>query len=85
MFYSVLSRLTSQEQLRTAASRPVDREAYEAYLKGRSYSNKRTEGSLKRERYDVANTAVATHPRTLIVITFLLRTQVLPRTLRYES
>src|ERR1700747_1643532 len=34
--------LTSHEQLRLASSRPVDPEAYEAYLKGRYYSSKRT-------------------------------------------
>ncbi len=41
-------KLTPQEQTRLASSRPVDREAYEAYLKGRYYWNKRTGEALKR-------------------------------------
>ena len=40
--------LTSHEQLRLASSRPVDPEAYEAYLKGRYYSSKRTEKEVKK-------------------------------------
>ena len=35
-------QLAPAERLRLAAARPVDREAYEAYLKGRFFSNKRT-------------------------------------------
>jgi TolB-like protein/Tfp pilus assembly protein PilF len=39
--------LASQGQPRLAASRPVDPQAYEAYLKGRYYSNKRTEKDVQ--------------------------------------
>jgi len=41
-------RLTPQEQARLAASRQVDREAYEAYLKGRYFYNKRSAENLKK-------------------------------------
>ena len=41
-------KLTPHGQLRPANSRPVDPEAYEAYLKGRYYSSKRTEKELKK-------------------------------------
>ncbi len=41
-------RLTPQEQIRLESSRPVDREAYEAYLKGRYYWNRRTAEGLKK-------------------------------------
>jgi len=39
--------LASQGQPRLAGSRPVDPQAYEAYLKGRYYSNKRTEKDVQ--------------------------------------
>ncbi len=39
-------KLTPQEQVRMASSRPVDREAYEAYLKGSYFWNKRTPEGL---------------------------------------
>ena len=41
-------KLASQGQPRLTGSRPVDPEAYEAYLKGRYYSSKRTEKDLKK-------------------------------------
>jgi TolB-like protein/Tfp pilus assembly protein PilF/predicted Ser/Thr protein kinase len=40
--------LTPRGQVPLASSRPVDPEAYEAYLKGRYYSSKRTEKELKK-------------------------------------
>ncbi len=39
-------KLTGQEQTRLATRRPVNREAYEAYLKGRYYWNRRTDEGL---------------------------------------
>ena len=41
-------KLTPQEQLQLASARPVNPEAYEAYLKGRYYWNKVTEEGLKK-------------------------------------
>lgn len=41
-------KLSPQEQVRMAASRPVDRETYEAYLKGRFYWNKRTNAGTRK-------------------------------------
>jgi eukaryotic-like serine/threonine-protein kinase len=48
--------LTPQEQTRMAAARPVNREAYQAYLKGRFYWNKRTsDGMMKAaEQFELA-------------------------------
>jgi Flp pilus assembly protein TadD len=40
--------LTPQEQMRLASARPVNPEAYELYLKGVYYSNRRTEEGLER-------------------------------------
>ena len=40
--------LASRGQVRLASSRPVDPEAYEAYLKGHYHSSKRTEKELKK-------------------------------------
>ena len=40
--------LTPQEQSSLTSVRPVDREAYEAFIKGRYYWNKRTEESTKK-------------------------------------
>ncbi len=40
--------LTPQEQARLAEGRPVNPEAYEAYLKGRHYWNKRTPGGVEK-------------------------------------
>jgi TolB-like protein/Tfp pilus assembly protein PilF len=40
--------LTPQEQASTAAARPVNPEAYQAYVKGRFYWNKRTAEDLKK-------------------------------------
>jgi TolB-like protein/Tfp pilus assembly protein PilF len=40
--------LTPHGKPRLASSKPVDPDAYEAYLKGRYYSNKRTEKELKK-------------------------------------
>jgi serine/threonine protein kinase/tetratricopeptide (TPR) repeat protein len=40
--------LTPQEQTRMASARPVNREAYDAYLKGRFYSQKETAEGLKK-------------------------------------
>src|SRR5262249_21314492 len=39
---------TSQEEARFAKARPVNAEAYEAYLKGRYFWNQRTERGLKK-------------------------------------
>jgi eukaryotic-like serine/threonine-protein kinase len=44
----VKMRLSLQEQTRLARTRPVNPEAYDAYLKGRAASNEWTEGGLKR-------------------------------------
>ncbi len=41
-------KLTPHEQLRLASSRPVDREAYEAYLKGRYFWNRFTDVGMKK-------------------------------------
>ncbi len=41
-------KLAPPEQARLAAARTVHPEAYEAYLRGRFYANKRTEGDLRR-------------------------------------
>jgi TolB-like protein/Flp pilus assembly protein TadD len=41
-------KVTPQEQAQLAQTRPVDPEAYEAYLKGRYYWNKRTSDSFKK-------------------------------------
>jgi len=41
-------KLASEGQPRLTGSRPVDPEAYEAYLKGRYYASKRTEKDLKK-------------------------------------
>ena len=40
--------LTAEQQARLASPRPVDPEAYEAYLKGRYYWNKRTADALQK-------------------------------------
>jgi tetratricopeptide (TPR) repeat protein len=40
--------LTPKEEARLAGARPVDPEAYEAYLKGRYYWNKRTEEAFQK-------------------------------------
>jgi hypothetical protein len=39
-------KLTAKEKADLAEARPVDPQAYESYLKGRYYWNKRTSGSL---------------------------------------
>jgi eukaryotic-like serine/threonine-protein kinase len=44
----VNAKLTPKEQSRLADKRPVDPEAYQAYLQGRYYWNKRTEGDIKK-------------------------------------
>ncbi len=44
----VKTELTSHERLRLTSPRSVDPEAYEAYLKGRYYSSKRTEKELEK-------------------------------------
>lgn len=44
----VRARLTPQEQTRLVSSRSINPEAYEAYLIGRYYWNKRTEGGVKK-------------------------------------
>jgi TolB-like protein len=41
-------KLTPRGQVRLASSRPVDPEAYEAYLKGRYYFNQRTKDALNK-------------------------------------
>jgi tetratricopeptide (TPR) repeat protein len=41
-------KLTPQEQLRLASNRPVDPAAYESYLKGRYYLDKRTEDGARK-------------------------------------
>ncbi len=42
------AKLTPQEQMRPGRARPVQPEAYEAYLKGRYFWNKRTEEGLRK-------------------------------------
>jgi TolB-like protein/DNA-binding winged helix-turn-helix (wHTH) protein/Tfp pilus assembly protein PilF len=44
----VRGKLTPQEKLRLTSARAIDPAAYEAYLKGRYYSNKRTEEGIKK-------------------------------------
>ena len=46
----VASQITPQEQARLAQVRPVNTEAYEAYLKGRYFWNHRTEEDLKKSK-----------------------------------
>jgi len=41
-------KLTPQEQVRLATSRPVDPQAYQAYLKGRYHQNKRTAADIQK-------------------------------------
>src|SRR5207247_3930064 len=50
------AQLTPRDQTRLSLIRTVDPEAYEAYLKGRYYWNKRSEESLKKavEHFEVA-------------------------------
>jgi serine/threonine-protein kinase len=43
----VNAKLTPQEQARLSAKRPIDPEAYQAYLRGRYYWNKRTEKDIR--------------------------------------
>jgi tetratricopeptide (TPR) repeat protein len=45
---TIKSKVTPEEHARLADSRRVDPEAYEAYLKGRYFWNKRTEPALKK-------------------------------------
>src|SRR6266567_4530220 len=45
---AIRMKVTTQEQARMAALRPVSPEAYEAYLKGRYYWSKRTERTTKK-------------------------------------
>jgi eukaryotic-like serine/threonine-protein kinase len=45
---AVNARVTPQEQARLSGKRPIDPEAYQAYLQGRYYWNKRTEGDIRR-------------------------------------
>jgi len=44
----VNARVTPKEQARLADKRPIDPEAYQAYLEGRYYWNKRTEGDIRK-------------------------------------
>jgi adenylate cyclase len=44
----IQNKLTSDEQARSTASRPVNPDAYEAYLKGRYFLSKGTEAGLKK-------------------------------------
>src|SRR5713226_8642822 len=44
----VNARVTPKEQARLADKRPIDPEAYQAYLQGRYYWNKRTEGDIRK-------------------------------------
>ncbi|MGH9861972.1 MAG: protein kinase domain-containing protein [Candidatus Acidiferrales bacterium] len=48
---SIHVKLTSQEEARLARARPVNPEAYEAYLKGRYYWDKRGESLKDAQRY----------------------------------
>ena len=54
-------RLTPQQQTDLARGRTVDPDAYEAYLKGRYFWNKRTEGGF-RKSIEYFNQAIAKHP-----------------------
>src|SRR5246127_4841895 len=53
--------LNGQEQAALAKSKPVNPEAYEAYLKGRYFWNKRTGDGLKKA-IDYFNHAIETDP-----------------------
>jgi serine/threonine protein kinase/tetratricopeptide (TPR) repeat protein len=44
----VNAKVTPQEQARLSGKRPIDPEAYQAYLQGRYYWNKRTEGDIRK-------------------------------------
>jgi TolB-like protein/DNA-binding winged helix-turn-helix (wHTH) protein/Tfp pilus assembly protein PilF len=54
-------RLTPQQQTDLARARPLDPDAYEAYLKGRYFWNKRTEEGFKKA-VDYFNQAIAKDP-----------------------
>jgi adenylate cyclase len=57
-------KLTPQEKLRLTSVRAIDLAAYEAYLKGRYYSNKRTEEGIRKsiEYFEQAIEKDPTHP-----------------------
>jgi len=55
-------RLTPQQRLELTSARAVNPEAHEAYLKGRFYWNKRTEGGF-REAIEYFETAIAKDPK----------------------
>jgi eukaryotic-like serine/threonine-protein kinase len=44
----VNAKVTAEERVRLASTHPVNPEAYEAYLRGRFYQNKRTESALRK-------------------------------------
>ncbi len=44
----VRAKVTAEERVRLASTHPVNPEAYEAYLRGRFYQNKRTESALRK-------------------------------------
>jgi tetratricopeptide (TPR) repeat protein len=44
----VRAKVTAEERVRLASTQPVNPEAYDAYLRGRFYQNKRTESALRK-------------------------------------
>jgi TolB-like protein/Tfp pilus assembly protein PilF len=54
-------RLSAHDQLRLSSARRIDPEAYEAYLRGRYFCNKRTEETLKKAR-EYFEQAIAKEP-----------------------
>jgi len=58
----IRTKLSPEVRTRLAVSRPVDPEAYEAYLRGRFFWNKRTEADLNRAK-DYFEQAIAKDPR----------------------
>jgi len=44
----VRAKVTAEERVRLASAQPVNPEAYDAYLRGRFYQNKRTESALRK-------------------------------------
>ena len=54
-------RLSAHDQLRLSSARRIDPEAYEAYLRGRYFCNKRTEETLEKAR-EYFEQAIAKEP-----------------------
>jgi TolB-like protein/DNA-binding winged helix-turn-helix (wHTH) protein len=69
-------RLTPQQQTDLARARPLDPDAYEAYLKGRYFWNKRTEDGF-RKAVEYFNQAIAKNPNYAEAFAGLADTYVL--------